>query len=935
MPTFPTYRGNLPTQLNPLNPRHYFLLAYWVLFRPTAFHCYLYRAAPDLYSLGGWQKIRRSWQVRAYRSLYLMAPISLLLLAALMGLMFLTLTLYNLQGHTSGITAVAAASNGQLAISASSDRRMKYSLPSSDGTLKVWDLERGAESRTLKGQGKSLSTVAISSDGKFAVSGGFDRSVGVWDLQQGRQLHQLRGHERWIADVAISPDGKRAVSASGDRTLKVWDLDTGQELRTLAGHAEGVNAVVLTSDGKRAVSASSDGTLKVWDLETGRELRTLAGHAASVNTLILTPDDRQAISASSDRTLKVWDLETGRELRTLSGHANAVARIALAPGRRIISGAKDNTLKVWDLETGRELHTLSGHTGWISAVAVEGRQIISASSDNTLKVWDLETGQELRTLAGHTGQIQAMAALPGGKAISVGYDRFPKVWEIGTGREQPLQQVQMQRQGLQVLLIGGIVPVVCVGILGATILLAIGFALFGLFGGLIVSVGLSLWIGVVYSMTVVTLDRLMAHPAFREFDIAQFLDRSLYIAVAIVFGVLLNAALNLANRRSLAAFGGILITGAIAVSSGLIVASVVKRPAQSLRGSLIAGYRTAVKVGIFFNLYIAAGTLRLLFYPFQFLLALGSLRSGKGHPVEWDELIVLPLPGTARAIARRLKQSPTSGLTLAAEVAANPFQRSAVGRSLHRHLHQSANPLHFLYTLLAHSPLNSYCLAPVAAKDWSHFPSRRSLLLAELGLQQLTGGGLTLSQKVDAGVRWLTGWGKRGKATPLVRFAGLLSQLLDPQRVAHPEFDLADFKDIYTALDLYPGGTEIALSFAAFAQFLHYRQASDIAQAVDLLGLTDYATLFDSEEGAVRPSAIAALRQLREIASHVASSEAAPNQDLQLSALARALGGLERLQEFLESEVADPERQILQVIVERWRKCAIAAMDRQSTRHNE
>jgi hypothetical protein len=34
--TFPSYRGSIPRYLNPLYLRHYFLLAYWVYFRPTA-----------------------------------------------------------------------------------------------------------------------------------------------------------------------------------------------------------------------------------------------------------------------------------------------------------------------------------------------------------------------------------------------------------------------------------------------------------------------------------------------------------------------------------------------------------------------------------------------------------------------------------------------------------------------------------------------------------------------------------------------------------------------------------------------------------------------------------------------------------------------------------------------------------------------------------
>ena len=54
----------------------------------------------------------------------------------------------------------------------------------------------------------------------------------MWDVETGRALRTLEGHTDWVNGVAVSADGRRAVSASEDRTLKVWDLDTGALIAT-------------------------------------------------------------------------------------------------------------------------------------------------------------------------------------------------------------------------------------------------------------------------------------------------------------------------------------------------------------------------------------------------------------------------------------------------------------------------------------------------------------------------------------------------------------------------------------------------------------------------------------------------------------------------------------------------------------------------------
>ncbi|MCK5217632.1 MAG: hypothetical protein KAJ93_07575, partial [Methanosarcinales archaeon] len=48
-------------------------------------------------------------------------------------------------------------------------------------------------------------------------------------------VRTLEGHTDWVRAVAVTPDGRFAVSASNDRTLKVWDLKTGKAVAGFSG----------------------------------------------------------------------------------------------------------------------------------------------------------------------------------------------------------------------------------------------------------------------------------------------------------------------------------------------------------------------------------------------------------------------------------------------------------------------------------------------------------------------------------------------------------------------------------------------------------------------------------------------------------------------------------------------------------------------------
>jgi WD40 repeat protein len=335
-----------------------------------------------------------------------------------------------LEGHTALVTSVAVSANGRCAVSGSHDH-----------TLRVWNLNTGACLRVLEGHSDAVSSVAVCADGRRAISGSWDTTLRVWNLDTGECLRVLRGHSNYVSSVAVSADDRRVVSGSWDNTVRAWDLNTGTSLRVLDGHTDEVTSVALCGDGRRALSGSKDRTLRVWNLDTGACLHVLEGHSGRVISVAVCTDGCRAVSGSTDKTVRVWDLDAGACLRIFEGHAEAVTSVAVcSDGSRAVSGSEDITLRVWNLDTGACLHVLEGHTSVVYAVAfcADSRRAVSGSGgvggDHTLRVWDLDASASLRVFEGHTSGVSAIVLCADGRrAISGGYDQTLRVWDLDTG----------------------------------------------------------------------------------------------------------------------------------------------------------------------------------------------------------------------------------------------------------------------------------------------------------------------------------------------------------------------------------------------------------------------------------------------------------------------------------------------------------------------
>jgi WD40 repeat protein len=304
-------------------------------------------------------------------------------------------------------------------------------------SLRVWYLATERETRIYRGHFDAIRSVALSTDGRHAITASADRTIKSWDLDQSRELRPADGHDEDVTVLAVSANGRRAFSVSKEM-MKIWDLDTRKELSSHPDYL--VNGVALTADGHRAASVRSN-ELSVWDVDAGRRVRTVDVGCLVAKAIAITSDARQAISVSvyalQDK-LTFWNLDTGEELRTIVGDYGLIDKLALsADGRRAISAASmDPILHVWNLNAGEVERTLRGHTKPVNGLALsaDGRYAVSASGDGTLGVWDLNTGQLLRTLTGHVDSVTDVALSSDERyAISASADHTLKLWNLEAG----------------------------------------------------------------------------------------------------------------------------------------------------------------------------------------------------------------------------------------------------------------------------------------------------------------------------------------------------------------------------------------------------------------------------------------------------------------------------------------------------------------------
>ncbi len=288
----------------------------------------------------------------------------------------------------------------------------------------------------LRGHGGPVKALAISPDGRAAVSGSFDTSAIRWSLATDSAEQVLRFHDGPVNAVALLPDG-RVVTGGGDARIAIWGAGEAQPQIVLQGHAAPVVALAVSADGKMLASASWDHTVRVWTLGDHGAVpppRVFEGHQQNVNGVAFVPDGSAVVSAGYDATVRIWPLRQDG-VPVVVNLPTPLNALVVAPDREILAAGADGKLYVLSAEGELRGTIAPGETPIIAlALSPDGSRIAAAGIRGAVAIIERAERRVVQTLVGPGLPVWSAAFFPDNRTLLTGgADRVIRRWDTTAG----------------------------------------------------------------------------------------------------------------------------------------------------------------------------------------------------------------------------------------------------------------------------------------------------------------------------------------------------------------------------------------------------------------------------------------------------------------------------------------------------------------------
>ena len=287
---------------------------------------------------------------------------------------------------------------------------------------------------TLVGHEDIITSVALSLDGRLAVSAGKDQKIRLWNTLTGKCVKVLTGHQDWIRDIALTWDGRYLLSGSWDTTVRIWDTGTGKCVRVLRDRIRSISRVAFHPQKKLAAIATAAGSVLLWDVVSDCLVGNWLAHRRGVNTIAFNRDGRYLITGGDDAVIGLWDTASQYLIRKHERGKLPITAAKLSLDLQgFVNASKEGTIEIHHFLKKGPANILSGHVAEITGLEllVDNRFFVTTARDQTAKIWNFADGSLLKTLEGHSAPITGLAMdFSGRKMLTGSEDGTLRFWEL-------------------------------------------------------------------------------------------------------------------------------------------------------------------------------------------------------------------------------------------------------------------------------------------------------------------------------------------------------------------------------------------------------------------------------------------------------------------------------------------------------------------------
>ena len=215
----------------------------------------------------------------------------------------------------------------------------------------------------------------------------------ILNIQIKTIIGNLEGHDGIVTSLEITKDSKYIISGSSDAKILVWDTLLKTIESTLIGHIGEITCLLLSSTSKYLLSGSKDCNSILWNFEERTKIIAFIGHSQQITSVALAEDFTYAITCSDDGFIKVWDYK-GNLVKDLTGNTVKVTSCVVS-SIFLITGSNDGRILAWNLTSlslDREIFKATQSIVSLS-ISPNGKLFASAEKNENIKLWSVQSLQ--------------------------------------------------------------------------------------------------------------------------------------------------------------------------------------------------------------------------------------------------------------------------------------------------------------------------------------------------------------------------------------------------------------------------------------------------------------------------------------------------------------------------------------------------------------